>query len=142
MRDEVVPDRLGFRISVDENNGHSEFLPREFCRATIQWKSLPPENKRCAGDTTSASRAWPSHCPAKTSIAQLWHPSKQRASLPRCERVEGRDFVARFDANSPGAIGVMCRTSRSRRGRYVISPLSSAPSSRSRPCLTRLIALS
>src|ERR1051325_7716060 len=31
MRNEIVPDRFGLRISVDENDSHDEFLPDRVC---------------------------------------------------------------------------------------------------------------
>src|SRR6516162_10535332 len=57
MRDEIVPDRLGFRISVDENDGHREFLPKQkSVRTTVQSKALP---------RTWPLRTVPSKCPLR-----------------------------------------------------------------------------
>jgi hypothetical protein len=39
MRDEIVPDRLRFRISVNKNNGHRSYSPNKHCRTCLRAQS-------------------------------------------------------------------------------------------------------
>src|SRR3954452_24393576 len=75
MRGEIVPDRVGFRISVDQSDSHSEFS-QEFCRAT--------------------DRPWlPPIVPTKI-CSQLWHSSKEGTSWPRLTSLRGGSALQRM----------------------------------------------
>src|SRR6476646_8882559 len=52
MRNEIVPDRLRFWISVNKNNGHLSFSPKKICRTIAHSKAPPPARKHLACSAT------------------------------------------------------------------------------------------